>query len=220
MGFTPLEGLVMGTRPGDVDPGLLLWLLGPDRLDLDELQDGLERRSGLLGLAGDADLRAVARRAGAGEAEAALALDVYLHRLRGRIAAMAASLGGLDVLAFTGGVGEQCPRRRAGRRGRRPRFSGWVGVDEALTTRLRPTPTSRRTEPGHTLVVTSFLAGGGGDRRRVVRALLAAETRGSAPGAAPAPADRGDEADAPGRAEEVYAPWPSSGWAGTSTAGD
>ena len=170
MGFTPLEGLVMGTRPGDVDPGLLLWLLGPGRLDLDELQDGLERRSGLLGLAGDADLRAVARRAGAGEAEAALALDVYLHRLRGRIGSMAASLGGLDVLAFTGGVGEHQAAVRAGAAAGLA-FLG-VGVDEALNDAAEAdADVTALGSPVTTLVVTSredaVIAG-------EVRALLAA----------------------------------------------
>lgn len=106
MGFTPLEGLVMATRSGSVDPGLVLWLLQEDRLSLDELEEGLEHESGLLGLGGSTDLRDL--RAGDVEhpAAAALAVDVYVHRLAASVAAMTASLGGLDVLVFTGGVGE------------------------------------------------------------------------------------------------------------------
>ncbi len=113
MGFTPLEGLVMATRSGTVDPGLLLWLLEPGRLALDELADALEHGSGLKGLAGTADMREVLERAGAGDAAGVLALDVYVHRLRAGIAAMAAALGGLDALVFTGGVGERSPSVRA-----------------------------------------------------------------------------------------------------------
>lgn len=113
MGFTPLEGLVMATRSGDVDPGGLLWLVTEHGLDPGDVADALERRSGLVGLAGTADLAEVIRRADAGDAAAGLALGVYLHRLRAGIAAMAAALGGLDVLVFTGGVGEHAPAVRA-----------------------------------------------------------------------------------------------------------
>jgi len=106
MGFTPLEGLVMATRSGTVDPGLVLWLAEHAGTPPAELATALEHRSGLLGLAGTADMREVVARAAAGDRDARLALDVYVHRLRAGIAGMAASLGGLDVLAFTGGVGE------------------------------------------------------------------------------------------------------------------
>ncbi|MBV9944433.1 MAG: acetate/propionate family kinase [Solirubrobacterales bacterium] len=114
MGFTPLEGLVMATRSGTVDPGLLLWLLDRGALSADELGHALEHESGLLGLAGTADMRLVVARAASGDQPARLALDVYLHRLRGGIAAMAAALGGLEVLVFTGGVGEHAAEVRAG----------------------------------------------------------------------------------------------------------
>ncbi|MFJ6671197.1 acetate/propionate family kinase [Actinosynnema sp. NPDC091369] len=110
-GFTPLAGLPMATRSGDLDPGLLLWLL--DRLTADELADGLARHSGLAGLSGHADLRDVHAAIASGSGEARLALDVFVHRLRQGVAAMAASLGGLDVLVFTGGVGEHDPVVRA-----------------------------------------------------------------------------------------------------------
>jgi acetate kinase len=106
MGFTPLEGLVMATRSGSVDPGLLLWLEEHVGMPPAELARALEHESGLLGLAGDADMQAVLAAEEAGSADAALAVGVYLHRLRAGIAAMTASLGGLDVLVFTGGVGE------------------------------------------------------------------------------------------------------------------
>jgi acetate kinase len=106
MGFTPLEGLVMATRSGSIDPGMLLWLLEHEGLSATELADVLEHRSGLLGLAGSADMHEIVERASAGVSPAVLALDVYTHRLRAGIAAMAAALGGLDALVFTGGVGE------------------------------------------------------------------------------------------------------------------
>jgi acetate kinase len=113
MGFTPLEGLVMATRSGSVDPGLLLWLLEHAALSPATLADALEHESGLLGLAGTADMRAVVERANKADSAAQLALDVYVHRLRSGIAAMAAALGGIDVLAFTGGVGERSAVVRA-----------------------------------------------------------------------------------------------------------
>jgi acetate kinase len=113
MGFTPLEGLVMATRSGSVDPGLLLWLLGQGGLSDGELAGALEHESGLLGLAGTADMREVLDRAHAGDDRAILGRDTYVHRLRAGVAAMAATLGGMDALVFTGGVGEHAPEIRA-----------------------------------------------------------------------------------------------------------
>ncbi len=107
MGFTPLEGLVMATRSGSIDPGLVLWLIRHAGLEPAAVEDALERHSGLLGIAGSADMRVVVERAAGGEAASALALAVYGHRLRAEIAAMSASLEGLDALVFTGGVGER-----------------------------------------------------------------------------------------------------------------
>ncbi|HXD64769.1 MAG TPA: acetate/propionate family kinase [Solirubrobacteraceae bacterium] len=107
MGFTPLDGLVMATRSGSVDPGMLLWLLERERLTERELAESLEHESGLAGIAGTADMREILCRAGAGDAKARLALDVYIHRLRSLIAGMVAAMAGIDVLAFTGGVGER-----------------------------------------------------------------------------------------------------------------
>ena len=113
MGFTPLEGLVMATRSGDVDPGMLPWLMEHEQLSPAELADALEHRSGLLGLAGSGDMREVLDAAASREQRAVLALAVYVHRLRAGIAAMAAAIGGVQVLVFTGGVGERAPQVRA-----------------------------------------------------------------------------------------------------------
>ena len=113
MGFTPLEGLVMATRSGSVDPGLVLWLLDQGDVSEADMGHALEHESGLLGLAGTADMREVEARAGSGDASARLALEVYVHRLRGLVGSMTAALGGLDVLAFTGGVGERSAEIRA-----------------------------------------------------------------------------------------------------------
>jgi acetate kinase len=112
MGFTPLEGLVMATRSGSVDPGLLLWLLERTELSERELAQALEHRSGLLALGGTKDMAELVERAEAGDEVAALALDVYVHRVTTGIGAMAASLGGIDALVFTGGVGERSPAVR------------------------------------------------------------------------------------------------------------
>jgi acetate kinase len=110
MGFTPLEGLVMATRSGSVDPGLLLWLLEREDVGVGEMAQALEHDSGLLALAGTADMREVLTRT---DERARLALAVYCHRLRAGIAAMAAALDGLDALVFTGGVGERAAAVRA-----------------------------------------------------------------------------------------------------------
>jgi acetate kinase len=112
MGFTPLAGLVMGTRSGDVDPGLLTWLLEQTGLSESEMSYALEHDSGLKGLAGSSDMRTVLASRAAGDETAGLALAIYLHRLSTQIAAMAAAMGGVDVVAFTGGVGEHAPEIR------------------------------------------------------------------------------------------------------------
>jgi acetate kinase len=113
MGFTPLDGLVMATRSGAVDPGLVLWLEEHADMPPRELSEALETRSGLAGLAGTDDMREVLARATAGDDRALLGREVYLHRLRASVAAMAAALGGLDALVFTGGVGEKSAEIRA-----------------------------------------------------------------------------------------------------------
>ena len=150
MGFTPMEGLVMATRAGSVDPGLVLWLLRHG-LDAEAVEQALDREGGLRGLAGDAVMRAVLAR---DDDAARLAIDVYVHRLRAAIAAMAAALGGLDALVFTGGVGEHAPEVRA----RAAAGLGFLGVE------LDPAANAQATAdaeigaphaPARTLVVTA-----------------------------------------------------------------
>jgi acetate kinase len=113
MGFTPLEGLVMATRSGTVDSGLLLYLQRHAGFTESDLTEGLDRRGGLLALGGTPDMREIIKRVHEGDERAELALDVYVHRLRAMIASMAAAMNGLDVLVFTGGVGENAPSVRA-----------------------------------------------------------------------------------------------------------
>ena len=114
MGFTPLDGLVMATRSGSVDPGAVLWLQRQRGLSADEVSEGLERGSGLVGLAGTADMREVLSRLETGDEQARLAFVAYIYRVRTQIAAMTAALGGLDAVAFTGGVGEASAAVREG----------------------------------------------------------------------------------------------------------
>lgn len=114
MGMTPLEGLVMGTRSGDIDPAVLVHLHRQAGLSVDELDDLLNRRSGLLGLSGHGDMRDVQTAAAGGDPAAATALAVYLHRLKGYIGSYYAQLGHVDVISFTAGVGENNAAVRAG----------------------------------------------------------------------------------------------------------
>lgn len=113
MGLTPMEGLVMGTRPGDVDPGALIHLMDEQDVTPKELSEGLNRASGLKGLAGVSDFREVLGRADAGDADAKLAYDVTVHRLRKYVGAYWAVLGRVDAITFTAGIGENAPRLRA-----------------------------------------------------------------------------------------------------------
>jgi acetate kinase len=113
MGMTPLEGLVMGTRTGDIDPAITFHLARTAGMTVDEIDHLFNHRSGLRGLAGHNDMREVHRRIAAGDRNARLALDVYVHRLRKYIGAYTAIMGGLDVLVFTAGVGENDPVVRA-----------------------------------------------------------------------------------------------------------
>ena len=113
MGFTPLEGLVMATRSGSVDAGAILYLQRHADKSEAELTEALDRQGGLLALAGTGDMRELLRRIAAGDDDAELAFDVYIHRLRALVAAMAAAMNGLDALVFTGGVGENAPPVRA-----------------------------------------------------------------------------------------------------------
>ena len=136
MGFTPLEGLVMATRSGSVDPGLVLWLEQHVGIPASELASALEHRSGMMGLAGKGDFEAVLEAAGRDDRRACLAIEVYLHRLRAEIAAMAASMGGIDALVFTGGVGENAASIRVGA-AQRLGFLG-IRIDERVNESVRP----------------------------------------------------------------------------------
>jgi len=114
MGFTPLEGLMMGSRSGTLDPGILIHLLREENYSADRLEELLNRESGLLGVSGVSDdMRQVQSAMDRGNARARLAFDTFIHRLRLSVGAMVASLGGVDALAFTAGIGEHSPQVRA-----------------------------------------------------------------------------------------------------------
>jgi acetate kinase len=114
MGFTPLEGLMMGTRSGSIDPGILTYLMRENQLQPQEIDDVLNKQSGLLGISGiSGDMREILASAKQGRSRAKLAFDIYVHRVRAGIGAMVAVLGGIDALVFTSGVGENSAEVRA-----------------------------------------------------------------------------------------------------------
>jgi acetate kinase len=114
MGFTPLDGLMMGTRSGAVDPGILTFLMRGEHLDGDGIDRILNHQSGLLGVSGfSSDMRDILKAMRHGHSRAKLAFEIYIHRLRNAIGAMAAVLGGMDALVFTAGIGEHSPEVRA-----------------------------------------------------------------------------------------------------------
>ena len=114
MGFTPLEGLMMGSRPGSIDPGILIYLLREEHYTVEQLNHLLNYESGLQGLSGQSgDMRQILAAIAKHDSRAQLAFDIYIYRLRAQIGAMLANLGGLDVLVFTGGVGEHQPLVRS-----------------------------------------------------------------------------------------------------------
>ncbi|MGW3990729.1 acetate kinase [Streptomyces sp. NPDC004830] len=113
MGLTPLEGLVMGTRSGDMDPAVIFHLMRVGGMSADEIDTLLNKRSGLIGLCGDNDMREIRRRVDAGDEQAELAFDIYIHRLKKYIGAYYAVLGRVDAVAFTAGVGENAAPVRA-----------------------------------------------------------------------------------------------------------
>jgi acetate kinase len=113
MGLTPLEGLVMGTRSGDLDPGIVFHLMRNAQMNVDQVDNLLNRRSGVLGLSGVNDFRDLHKLIESGDADAAVALAVYCHRVRKYVGAYLAVLGGADVIAFTAGVGENDAAVRA-----------------------------------------------------------------------------------------------------------
>jgi acetate kinase len=114
MGFTPLEGLMMGTRSGSVDPGILTYLMRQGHLQSEEIDEVLNRKSGLLGISGfSSDMREIQAAINKGQARARLAFDIYVHRLQAGIGAMVAVLRGIDALVFSAGIGENSPEVRA-----------------------------------------------------------------------------------------------------------
>jgi acetate kinase len=114
MGLTPLEGLVMGTRAGNLDPGLLIYLQNVEKLSADDLDTLLNTQSGMLGVSGrSSDVRELEQAAEGGDARARLALAMFAYRVRQYIGAYAATLGGVDAVAFAGGIGEHSVAMRA-----------------------------------------------------------------------------------------------------------
>lgn len=113
MGLTPLEGMAMGTRSGDIDPGIIFHLAREAKMSPEQIDELLNRRSGLLGMTGSGDMRDVMRSVDRGDEQSNLALNVYCHRLRSYVGAYYAQLGRVDAIAFTAGVGENVPQVRA-----------------------------------------------------------------------------------------------------------
>jgi acetate kinase len=114
MGFTPLDGLMMGTRCGSVDPGILTYLMRQEQASGQQLDDLLNQKSGLLGISGlSGDMRRILEAMKAGNERAKLAFEIFVHRLRGGIGSMAAALGRMDALVFTAGIGENSPEVRS-----------------------------------------------------------------------------------------------------------
>ncbi|GAA0663288.1 acetate kinase [Streptomyces malaysiensis subsp. malaysiensis] len=147
MGLTPLEGLVMGTRSGDIDPAAIFHLSRVGGMSTDEIDTLLNKRSGLAGLCGDNDMREIGRRMGEGDQAAQLAFDIYIHRLRKYVGAYTAVLGRVDAVAFTAGVGENSAAvREASMRGLTALGIEVDGVRNTLrsaTARLISTESSR-----------------------------------------------------------------------------
>lgn len=134
MGLTPMEGLVMGTRSGDIDPGVLTYLWREAKMSVDDIEAMLNRRAGVRGLGGEIDFRVLHQRIESGDQTAQLAYDVYIHRLRKYIGAYLALLGTTDVITFTAGVGENDTRVR------RDALSGMAGLGIELDGHLNASP--------------------------------------------------------------------------------
>lgn len=143
MGLTPMEGLVMGTRSGDVDPGVIFYLWRTAGMSVEDIEAMLNRRSGVRGLGGEIDFRVLHQRIESGDAAAQLAYDVYIHRLRKYVGAYLATLGSVDVITFTAGVGENDAAVR------RDVLSGLTAFGIELDEHLNASParTARRISP-------------------------------------------------------------------------
>lgn len=170
MGFTPLEGLVMATRTGSVDAGALLYLQRHAGLTESDLSEALDRHGGLMALAGTPDMREVLQRIADGDEAAEVAFDVYIHRLRGLIAAMAAAMNGLEALVFTGGIGENAaPVRAAAVAGLR-----FLGLEIGPTLNASLGPDNDVSAPGATVPTLVIKAREDVEVAREVRRVLAA----------------------------------------------
>jgi acetate kinase len=170
MGFTPLEGLVMATRSGSVDPGILLYLERHAGMSEPQLTEALDRSGGLVALAGTGDMREILRRIADGDDAAELAFDVYIHRLRALIASMAAAMNGLDALVFTGGVGENAaPVRAAAAAGLK-----FLGVEIGPTLNASLGPDNDISAPGAAVATLVIKACENVEVAREVRRVLAA----------------------------------------------
>jgi acetate kinase len=170
MGFTPLEGLVMATRSGTIDPGAILYLQRHAGLTEAELTEALDRKGGLMALARTPDMREILRRIAGGDDDAELAFDVYIHRLRALIASMAAAMNGLDALVFTGGVGENAaPVRAAAVAGLR-----FLGLEVGPTLNASLGPDSNISAPAATVATLVVKAREDVELAREVRRVLAA----------------------------------------------
>jgi len=171
MGFTPLAGLVMATRSGTVDPGLLLWLLRNSDMGLGEVEDALEHHSGLAGMTGgDGDMQALLVARDGGDSVAAAAIAVYVHRLAREAAAMTVSAGGLQLLVFTGGVGENAAAIRA----EAAAALAPMGVELDAQANAEPNPADRvLSPPGSGVAVVRVTAREDLEVARGVEALLA-----------------------------------------------
>jgi acetate kinase len=135
MGFTPLEGLMMGSRSGSVDPGILTYLMRQRQFQAHEIDEMLNQKSGLLGISGiSGDMREILTAMKQGHQRARLAFDIYAHRLQAGIGALVAVLGGVDALVFTAGVGENSPEVRSAACGKLE-FLG-LKLDEAANTQV------------------------------------------------------------------------------------
>jgi acetate kinase len=134
MGLTPMEGLVMGTRSGDIDPGVIMYLWRTAKMSVEDIESMLNRRAGVRGLCGEIDFRVLHQRIESGDEAAQLAYDVYIHRLRKYIGAYLALLGTADVVTFTAGVGENDAAVR------RDALSGMTALGIELDEHLNASP--------------------------------------------------------------------------------
>jgi acetate kinase len=169
MGFTPLEGLMMGTRCGSIDPGIILYLLRQRAYTPDQLDRILNKESGLLGISGiSGDMRDVTEAVPKGNQRARLALDIYAHRLAREAGGMIAVLGGLDALAFTGGVGENSPAVREGL----CRHLAFLGLTVDRVSNLRPSGDRNVAAPESAIPIFVVHADEEGEIARECRGLM------------------------------------------------